>query len=131
MDATLTPLLFRLYTIFITVAALAVFLATLLRLFLRTQTWRVGAALSAYFRGAPAAATYPNGPLPAQRRASKTCRLQPDSDAERDLNAAPPCPKCGEPMVQKLAKKERKQTSTYWGCHGFPTCRGTRDILSH
>lgn len=39
------------------------------------------------------------------------------------LEAPPACPRCGKPMVER----RKKQTGeAFWGCSGFPACRGTR-----
>ena len=42
--------------------------------------------------------------------------------------AAPPCPICSSPMVQRTAKRGGSSGSVFWGCGGFPACRGTRRI---
>ncbi len=36
----------------------------------------------------------------------------------------PPCPKCGEPMVQRKAKKGPYTGSRFWGCPRYPRCTG-------
>ncbi len=36
---------------------------------------------------------------------------------------APACPRCGEPMVLRTGRKDNTQ---FWGCPGYPKCRGTR-----
>lgn len=38
----------------------------------------------------------------------------------------PNCPKCGRSMVKRIAKKGANAGSRFWGCSGFPTCRGIR-----
>jgi len=38
-------------------------------------------------------------------------------------SGAPPCPRCGETMVLRTSKKDGIQ---FWGCPGYPKCRGTR-----
>jgi ssDNA-binding Zn-finger/Zn-ribbon topoisomerase 1 len=42
--------------------------------------------------------------------------------------AAPSCPRCGSPMVQRTAKKGPNAGSRFWGCPGYPRCQGTRSI---
>jgi len=44
--------------------------------------------------------------------------LHPDAPA-----ASPPCPSCGESMVQRHNRHTRAQ---FWGCPDYPRCRGTR-----
>lgn len=39
---------------------------------------------------------------------------------------APNCPVCGKPMLKRLQKKGQGQGRTFWGCSGYPDCRGTR-----
>jgi len=40
------------------------------------------------------------------------------------------CPKCGKAMVLRTAKKGANAGSQFWGCLGYPSCKGTRDICS-
>ena len=44
---------------------------------------------------------------------------------EEKLNAepAPNCPQCGKPMRRRKSAK-----GEFWGCAGFPECKGTRPI---
>lgn len=42
--------------------------------------------------------------------------------------ASPSCPKCGKPMVKRMAKAGANAGKPFWGCLGFPSCRGTRPI---
>lgn len=41
--------------------------------------------------------------------------------------AAPACPLCGKPMVLRMAKKGVNKGSPFWGCSGYPQCKGTRN----
>lgn len=36
------------------------------------------------------------------------------------------CPKCGSPMVQRIAQKGSQAGNRFWGCTRFPACRGVR-----
>lgn len=36
------------------------------------------------------------------------------------------CPKCGSPMVLRTARKGSRAGEKFWGCSGFPQCRGVR-----
>ncbi|MBB5205218.1 hypothetical protein HNQ51_002537 [Inhella inkyongensis] len=40
--------------------------------------------------------------------------------------AAPACPKCAKPMVLRTAKRGEQIGRSFWGCTGFPNCRGTQ-----
>ena len=35
------------------------------------------------------------------------------------------CPDCGGPMVSRQNKRDQ---SRFWGCAGYPKCRGTRNV---
>jgi restriction system protein len=38
------------------------------------------------------------------------------------------CPLCSKPMVRRTAKRGAHVGSEFWGCSGYPACRGTRPI---
>ena len=38
------------------------------------------------------------------------------------------CPLCSKPMVRRTAKRGANAGSEFWGCTGYPACRGTRPI---
>ncbi len=38
----------------------------------------------------------------------------------------PACPKCGKPMRLRTAKQGSNAGSQFWGCSGYPECKGTR-----
>jgi restriction system protein len=42
--------------------------------------------------------------------------------------AVPDCPICTQPMVKRVAKKGAQAGNQFWGCIGFPACRGTRPL---
>ena len=42
--------------------------------------------------------------------------------------AAPACPQCGKPMALRTARKGQRAGSQFWGCAGYPDCRGTRPL---
>lgn len=39
---------------------------------------------------------------------------------------APACPRCGSPMVKRVAKRGATAGATFWGCSQYPKCRGLR-----
>lgn len=43
-------------------------------------------------------------------------------------NGAPSCPKCGKPMIRRVAKKGLNSGKEFWSCSGFPNCNGTRQV---
>ena len=38
------------------------------------------------------------------------------------------CPLCAKPMVRRTAKRGTNAGNEFWGCTGYPACRGTRPI---
>ncbi len=46
--------------------------------------------------------------------------------AQRTQAAPPPCPLCAKPMVQRTAKRGQNSGAGFWGCSGYPACKGTR-----
>jgi len=44
--------------------------------------------------------------------------------------AAPSCPVCGELMVVRTARKGERAGSQFWGCSGYPQCRGARPFTA-
>lgn len=38
---------------------------------------------------------------------------------------SPACPKCGKPMRLRTAKQGSNAGNQFWGCSGYPECRGT------
>jgi four helix bundle suffix protein len=41
---------------------------------------------------------------------------------------APDCPLCGKPMALRTARKGQHAGSQFWGCSGYPECKGTRAL---
>jgi len=63
----------------------------------------------------------------AKRTANRANRTDP-SDLSDRTDAIPPCPKCGKPMVLRTAQKGNKTGKQFWGCSGYPECKGLVDI---
>lgn len=62
-----------------------------------------------------------------QSRPSQDRPRQPES--RRDASpAAPSCPTCSKPMVRRVAKRGANAGSEFWGCTGYPSCKGTRPL---
>lgn len=38
------------------------------------------------------------------------------------------CPLCGKPMALRTARKGARAGSQFWGCSGYPECKGTRAL---
>lgn len=48
---------------------------------------------------------------------------------EKSINAdAPLCPKCGKPMIKRVAKKGVNSGKEFWSCSTYPNCNGTKKI---
>lgn len=51
-----------------------------------------------------------------------TRRLQA-REVQRAAEPVPQCPQCGQPMRRRKSAK-----GEFWGCAGYPACRGARSI---
>jgi len=58
-------------------------------------------------------------------RTDRTDRTDPSDDPTAG-GATPVCPLCGKTMVLRTARQGAKAGSRFWGCTGYPRCRGTR-----
>jgi len=45
-----------------------------------------------------------------------------------DVSDVPACPACGKPMRRRTAGKGPHAGQPFWGCSGYPDCRGTKAI---
>ena len=52
-------------------------------------------------------------------------RSQARRSGASDMAGGPACPRCGQPMVQRIARKGPKANQTFWGCSGYPDCKAT------
>ena len=49
--------------------------------------------------------------------------------AEQSVQSdAPVCPKCGKPMIKRVAKKGVNAGKEFWSCSSYPNCDGTRPV---
>lgn len=49
--------------------------------------------------------------------------------AEKSVQGnAPLCPKCGKPMIKRVAKKGINAGKEFWSCSSYPNCDGARTI---
>lgn len=51
--------------------------------------------------------------------------VMPPKPGEIDV---PGCPKCGAKMVKRTARRGSNAGGNFWGCVGYPRCRGIRSI---
>ena len=59
----------------------------------------------------------------------RTDRSDPADKSDR-AEPAPTCPACGKLMVLRTARQGKQSGSRFWGCSGYPECRGTRELVS-
>ena len=59
-----------------------------------------------------------------EQRVYQTCPPAPTIST-----VAPSCPSCGDAMVKRVAKHGTNSGNIFWGCTGFPKCRGIRSAL--
>jgi len=45
-----------------------------------------------------------------------------------EASYSPVCPRCGSEMIRRTAQKGANVGQDFWGCPGYPRCRGTRPI---
>ncbi len=46
------------------------------------------------------------------------------SDQTDPTDRIPACPRCGKPMVLRTAKSGKNAGQQFWGCSGYPQCKG-------
>lgn len=68
----------------------------------------------------------------ARASASSSAAERPTAQSPAQSRAEPvvppACPLCAKPMVRRTAKRGANAGSEFWGCTGYPACRGTRTI---
>lgn len=52
------------------------------------------------------------------------------SDLSDQSDGKPNCPNCGKPMMLRTARKGQKAGQPFWGCSGYPECKGTSLVES-
>jgi len=51
-------------------------------------------------------------------------------EARTRQEAAPVCPDCGKPMTRRKAQSGKNAGKAFWGCSGYPACKGVREIIA-
>jgi restriction system protein len=67
-----------------------------------------------------AQATQHEGPVSSPAQSTKPAAANPTS--------APACPVCSKPMVKRLARRGANAGGEFWGCTGYPACKGASSI---
>jgi four helix bundle suffix protein len=68
--------------------------------------------------------------LAAARIAERQRKNRTDPSDPTDLTdkMLPACPVCGKPMTLRTARKGAQTGSQFWGCSGYPECKGTKKL---
>jgi four helix bundle suffix protein len=66
--------------------------------------------------------------LATQRLAHRTSKKNDPSDRSNPSDKIPACPKCGKPTVLRTAKSGKTAGKQFWGCTGYPDCKGVVNI---
>jgi four helix bundle suffix protein len=65
----------------------------------------------------------------ARARIAERARAQRELPQQPPLQAhVPACPVCGGLMVLRTARQGRNAGSNFWGCAGYPNCKGSRPL---
>jgi restriction system protein len=67
-------------------------------------------------------------PPSADTDASPAPRSAPEPTRKPAASTAPDCPVCNKPMTRRTAQRGANAGRAFWGCTGYPACRGTRPI---
>jgi restriction system protein len=60
-------------------------------------------------------------------RTAKRCSDKSDASYPSAPSEKPPlCPKCGKPMIRRVARNGPNKGESFWGCPAYPNCNGTR-----
>lgn len=63
----------------------------------------------------------------ARGTARLSSKVPPEAPSTKPTeNTTPACPLCAQAMVLRTVKRGASSGSRFWGCTGFPACRGTR-----
>ena len=65
----------------------------------------------------------------AERQRKKNPADQTDrSDQADPTDRIPACPRCGKPMVLRTAQSGKNAGRQFWGCSGYPECKGVAPV---
>lgn len=67
--------------------------------------------------------------LASARLAQRTRGTHTDPPDRPDpADPIPKCPQCGKPMALRTAKTGKHSGRQFWGCTGYPECRGSAEV---
>lgn len=61
-------------------------------------------------------------------RASRKKKPTDPSDRPDPTDHIPDCPTCGKPMALRTARSGKNEGKQFWGCTGYPDCKGTVEL---
>jgi four helix bundle suffix protein len=61
-----------------------------------------------------------------QARARREGNPHEQTDVGDQCRATLACPRCSKPMVRRVARSGANSGQAFWGCSGYPDCKGTR-----
>ncbi|MGY3887821.1 nuclease-related domain-containing protein [Aeromonas aquatica] len=61
---------------------------------------------------------------PVANNITDRARKTAEPDAIEAGHTVPTCPHCGSPMILRTASRGENKGNPFWGCRGYPTCRG-------
>lgn len=67
----------------------------------------------------------------ARKRMARPQQEQQEESAAQSADVPPPppaCPECGKSMHLRKAKNGPNAGKSFWGCTGFPGCKGLREV---
>lgn len=67
-------------------------------------------------------------PVPASEP-TRPAPSTPPTTAQANWVEVPICPRCGNTMVLRTANRGENKGNQFWGCSGFPKCRGIRALM--
>lgn len=66
--------------------------------------------------------------LAAARLAERARKSRHPTDPSDPSDHIPNCPQCGKPMALRTAQKGKSTGKQFWGCTGYPECKGLVDV---
>ncbi len=63
-----------------------------------------------------------------EQRAAARATAAHSTIRRANAEQSPSCPTCSKPMVRRVARQGAAAGNAFWGCTGYPGCRGTRQI---
>jgi restriction system protein len=58
---------------------------------------------------------------------TKPANSEGETTLPPEVATTPACPQCGKPMVQRTARRGSNAGNRFWGCSGYPACKGIRN----